>query len=129
MYPAEVLMDPWWTAAALMTLVTAGIHTFVGGAEIARPLLAATDLRTVPKLTSYYCWHLVTIVLFAMAAGFGWSALSADAREIGQACTLLSGAFGVWSLTLIVRSGVSPKILPQWALFLPILVVGAMGGG
>lgn len=121
-------MDPWWTIAAGLTLLTAGVHTFAGEVWIARPLLAASDLRRVPKLTAFYCWHMVTILLFAMAAGFARAASVAEAHELGVACTALAGAFAVWNIALVAGSRISPVLMPQWALFLPILVFGALGG-
>src|SRR6478735_10545487 len=60
-------MNPWLGAAALAAFSTFLIHTFVGGRLIARPLLAARDLPRVPRLTVYYCWHMVSLLLFGMA--------------------------------------------------------------
>jgi hypothetical protein len=121
-------MDPWWVAAAALALLTAAVHTFLGGREIATPLLEARDLQTVPKLTSYYCWHLVTITLFAMAAGYGWAASSGEAREVAWGCTALAGLFAALAPLIALRSGVSVRVLPQWLLFLPMALLGLMGG-
>jgi hypothetical protein len=121
-------MDPWWVAAAAVAMLTACVHTFLGGREIATPLLAASDLRTIPKLTSYYCWHLVTITLFAMAAGYGWAATSGEAREIGWACTALAWLFAGLAPLISLRAGVSLMVLPQWGLFVPMALLGLMGG-
>ena len=121
-------MDPWWTLAAGTCLLTAAIHTFVGERWVARPLLAADRLGTVSKLTAFYCWHMVTILLFAMTAGFVRAASVPAAHELGVACTALAGTFAVWSVALVIWARVSPRILPQWALFLPMVVFGALGG-
>ena len=59
-------MNAGFAVASALSLLTWGIHTFVGGPEVARPLLRS-ELRPVPKLTQYYCWHAVTLALFLMA--------------------------------------------------------------
>ncbi|MDJ1158131.1 hypothetical protein QNA08_07790 [Chelatococcus sp. SYSU_G07232] len=119
-------LQPWLAAAALLSAATALIHTFLGGREIAVPLLAARDLAPVPKLTAYYCWHMVTLLLFAMAVGF---ALAAAGRGEGLATglTILAALFALLSLGLVVGYRVNPWHMPQWALFLPIALCGALG--
>lgn len=65
-------MDPYLLSAALAAFVTAAIHTFIGGPEIARPLLESGDVPTVPKYTHYACWHIVTLTLLAIGRAFLW---------------------------------------------------------
>ncbi len=93
------------------------IHVFAGGAAIVRPLLAAKDLRTVPRLTNYYCWHLVSIVLFAMGLCWVWFLVDPAARAAAVMATGLSVAFMVWGLALVLWKRQKHMHMPQWILF------------
>lgn len=114
-----------WLACGAST-VTFLLHTFVGGPETVKPLLAS-DLGTVSKYTNYYCWHLVTLTLFAMSGFYLIAGLWPSAWELSAAATLLAGSFALWSvsLNLIVRK--HPLALPQWILFTPITIFGILG--
>lgn len=119
-------MNPWLVAAALAAFATFLIHTFVGGREIARPLLAARDLARVPRLTAYYCWHMVTILLLAMALALAWAARHPNPPLVALVL-LLAVAFTALSLGLVVAYRVNPWHLPQWSLFLLVAVLSAIG--
>jgi len=112
--------------AAALSLGTWALHAFVGGREVAGPLLRSA-LRPVPKYTSYYCWHLVTIVLFAMAAAFAYGAVVPGGRDVAALALILSSAFAVWSLALVRWKRQPPLHLPQWLLFIAISVVASIG--
>jgi len=113
-------------AASALSFATAAIHVFIGGPDAARPLLQS-EMRTVPKLTNYYCWHLVTITLLAMGAGFALAALYPGEALMATMWTVLAAAFALWSVALFVMRRVSPLALPQWALFTPIAALGVWG--
>lgn len=119
-------MNAWILAAAAAAFATFLIHTFLGGREIATPLLAARDLRRIPKYTSYYCWHLVTIVLLFMALALAWGAWSGE-RALVLAVLLLSVSFCLLSLGMVAAFRVSPWQMPQWTLFLVISVLAGVG--
>lgn len=119
-------MNPWLTAAALAAFSTFLIHAVVGGREIARPLLAARDLPRVPRLTAYYCWHMVSVLLFGMAAALAWTARHANPPLV-VLVTALALAFAVLSLGLVVAFRVRPWHLPQWSLFLVIAALAGRG--
>lgn len=108
--------------AAAMTM----IHIAVGGRLIARPLLES-DLDLLPRLTLYLCWHGITIVLGGMAA------LYADAlfwRQSADSVWLASGlaaTFFVLGWGYIAAFGLSPLQLPQWIVFGPMAICGALG--
>lgn len=119
-------MNPWLVAAASAAFVTFLIHTVVGGREIARPLLAARDLARIPRLTAYYCWHMVTLLLLAMALALAWAAGQANTALV-VLVTLLAFGFAALSLFLVLRYRVRPWLLPQWSLFLVIGVLGSLG--
>ena len=119
-------MNIFLAIAALLSLVTWAIHTFVGGPHAARPLLAS-KLGPMAKYTNYYCWHLVTLTLFAMAAGFGYAAVVPEGRDVAILLTILSAGFAVWSLILVGISRRSPVELPQWILFIAITIPAVAG--
>ncbi len=120
-------MNIWLAAAALVSLATALIHIFAGEREIARPLLNATDLASIPKHTQFYCWHIVSIVLLAMAAGYGYGSVEPTAIALNVMLTALAASFTIWSIGLILWKRLSPKHMIQWALFLPICSLGLAG--
>ena len=112
--------------AAGLSAFTACIHAFLGGRDVARPLLQA-DMARVPKFTNYYCWHIVTIVLVAMALGFAHAAVAPAAMIGAVTWTLIAAAFAVWSIALFLWKRMHPFALPQWALFAPIAALGVWG--
>ncbi len=119
-------MNLWAIAAAALTAVTGLIHVFWGGRDIARPLLASQELAFEPKMTAYYCWHMATIVIFGIAIAYLYAGVVTSAQELAIAATGLAGAFAVLSVALVVWTRCSPLTLPQWALFCPIAVLGAL---
>jgi hypothetical protein len=119
-------MNLWLAAAAAVAFATFLIHTVIGGREIARPLLAARDLSRIPRLTAYYCWHMVTILLFGMSAALGWAALHANTPLV-VLITALALGFTALSLALVVTYRVRPWYLPQWSLFAVIAVLAGLG--
>ncbi len=119
-------MNLGFLAAALASGLTTAIHVFLGGPQLVGPLLGSALAPTV-KHTHYYCWHLVTLVLCTMSAGFGWAAVAPGALELAVALTGLSASFGLWSVVLVIWSGQSSLELPQWSLFLGIAAAGGAG--
>ena len=113
-------------AAAALSAFTAAVHAFLGGRDVAKPLLEAEMART-PKLTSYYCWHVVTITLIAMSLGFAIAAADPGAAISAVTWTLIAAAFAIWSVALFIWKRMHPFALPQWALFAPIAGLGAWG--
>lgn len=118
-------MNAWMMTAAVLSLVTAAVHVFAGGRDVARPMLASCDLHAIPKFTNYYCWHMVTMILVVMAAAFVYAAMI-GARDIAILATLLAMAFASWSLALIAWKRLNPVHFPQWILFLSIAAAGIM---
>lgn len=120
-------MDPYLTAASVAAFATFAIHTWIGGPAIAGPLLKSNDMHDVAKFTNYYCWHLVTITLFAMGGGFAWAAKYPEGIELAWMSFLLSVAFLIWNVGLIAWKKQKPMEMPQWILFLAISTLGALG--
>ena len=116
----------WYSLAAVLSLATFAIHTFVGGRYIAAPLLKA-QLKTVPKITTYYCWHIVTIMLFLMGAGYGVAAFTGVAWSAAVLSTALAAGCAGLSILLTVTKKLKVVVLPQWTFFLPITLFGILG--
>ncbi|PCC68012.1 hypothetical protein SAMN02745121_04645 [Nannocystis exedens] len=109
-------MNAWLLGAALATLGCAAIHAFVGGPEVARPI-AASGLARVPRFTALYAWHMVTVVLVAMAVAFGAAARSEAHRSAATLAAALAVAFALLNLTLAIHLRARVRELPQWILF------------
>jgi hypothetical protein len=77
-------------------------------------------------MTSYYCWHLVTLALVGQTAAFA-TAAGGGSTELAFAATLFAALAALLSLAIVVRFGLRPLRFPQWALFLPIAAFGTAG--
>lgn len=120
-------MDPYLLSAALAAFVTAAIHTFIGGSEIARPLLESGDVPAVPKYTHYACWHIVTLTLVAIGFAFLWAGYTPGAEELGWFALALTCSFLLWGVSLIIWKKQSFRAMPQWVLFLAIIIPATIG--
>jgi hypothetical protein len=112
-----------WAASASM-LATFTVHTFVGGAFVARPLLADRSLPKAAKWLAYYCWHLVTILLIAMALAFGAAAAGVSARNAAIGLSVFCAACSLLSIAVTLRAGIAPWRFPSTTLF---AVAAALG--
>ncbi len=120
-------MNFWFLSAAVLSTAICVLHITMGGREAARPLLATTELDHVAKYTNYYCWHLVTIAIAVMAAAFAFASrpgANADAAIFASANAIV---FALWSVIMIVKHKLSPLQFGQWALFLLVGFLGAVG--
>lgn len=120
-------MNAWLALAAALAAATALIHLVLGGRHVAAPLLAAERLHAVPKFTMYYCWHLVTIVLAALALAFGLVATGLGSRDLAIFATGGAALFCLWSLGMIGLFRLRIAHFPQWVLFAAITLSGAIG--
>lgn len=120
-------MNMWFAAAAGVSALTCGVHIVFGGRETARVLIAAEELDHTAKFTSYYCWHLVTIAIGALAAAFGYASWAGSALDLAQFATGISLLFALWSIIMIVSFRLSPMRFAQWAPFMLIAILGVAG--
>jgi len=114
-------------AAAGLSAAVCLIHTFAGGRTIAAPLLKAQDLKPVPKYVTYYCWHIVTIVLAMIAGMFAVAGLRAESLDLGLTATALTAAFCLLGLAVPPLKKQKYTHMPQGWLFLPVAVLGVLG--
>ncbi len=124
-------MNKAWIAAGVGMGLTCLVHVYLGGPELAAPLLrqdeAGVGLTYAVRQALYYCWHLVTLMLAAMAGMFLYAAFNPRARSLGVTATLLTLGAGVWNVILGLSAGLFPEPLVQWILFLPLALIGAIG--
>lgn len=114
-------------AAAIASLMTFLAHLFLGGRDVAKPLLNAPDIEEVTKLTTYYCWHIVTILLFAMTGAYFYVSLIQFDLPLTIAITSLAGACALLNIGLIAIRQLKPLDYPQWVFFIPITLLGVLG--
>ena len=112
-----MLVEPKMLLPALLMLAIALIHLILGGRDIAKPLLEADHPSPVVIFTHYYCWHIVSMTLFALAAAFGFAAFAADALILARFATLLTIGFCIWGFALVLWKKQSHAQMPQWILF------------
>jgi len=120
-------MNFYFMSAALLCLIIAGIHVFVGGPQLVRPLRSSTNLHPVVRETHYECWHFVSICLAAIAGQFFWAAFVPSAYEVAVVGTLTATAFCLWGLALVPCVGQRYRDMPQGFLFLPVAILGGLG--
>ena len=116
-----------FAVAALATLATFVVHTFIGGVYAARPLLADGALPRASRWLNYYTWHMATVTLLVMTGGFAWAALRSDAADVATLLMALAAAFSPLCVWVALRGGVAPWRFPASWLFLIILAAGTGG--
>lgn len=110
------------TIAALWFLV----HIFLGGRDIAGPLLASTELHPVVRDVNYICWHFVSVGIAGMAGFFLWAGYVGD-TSLAMAGTLMAAGFTLTGVAIAFKQGANHLAVPQGWLFLPIAALGIAG--
>lgn len=113
-----------WTAAGL-ALLTFAVHTFVGGVYVARPLLADQTLPKASKWLNYYCWHIATVTILAIAGAFAYAALQQNDKSLAVFATCLCAALAPLSVAVALRGGINPLRFPSTSLFAATALTGA----
>ncbi len=111
-------------AAAIMSVVTFAIHTFIGGVVVARPLLKDNNLPKASKWLNYYCWHMTTIYTFAMGWAYAYVALRPDKIELIVFVSLINAAFSALSAAVALKGGINPLRFPSTSLFASVAILG-----
>ena len=109
--------------ATLLSAAWFGVHTFVGGAEVAGPL-RTSGIDPAILAPSWMVWHMVTGLLALMALLFGWATLAArpDPMLAGTGMALVLSIAGIAAAPIV---GVGYDLLPQGFLFVPVVLAGA----
>lgn len=118
----------YFLVAAIFMFLGAWAHFFMGGKEIARPLLEC-NLEEKPKSLAYYCWHLVSIELVVIAGIYTYLAF-AKVPEIVLSIAVIFISF----TASLLHVGVALKFkthmfkeTPQWLLFAIVSALGMVG--
>lgn len=114
----------FYAAAAIAGFTTCALHTFAGGAIMARPFYRKAAEKGVSTQAFRYCWHFVTVTLFATAIGFAFLAYRPDHAPFGVYLT--ANAFGFSALSFLVSNieGAPPFKSPPAILG---AIIGALG--
>jgi hypothetical protein len=116
----------FWAACAT-ALTTFCVHTFIGGIYVARPLLADQGLPPAAKWLAYYCWHLVTLMLGALALVFAAMAARSIASDIALALSIFCLCCSALSMAVATRGGIAPLRFPSTSLFAVVGLLGLAG--
>ena len=103
--------------AAVAAAAGVFIHGFVGSRIVVAPLLKAKDLTQPSRWLLFLCWHAVTVMLVALAAGFVWAALDPGAAVLGGMLAALTGTLAALTLYVCLRAGFPPWRVPPFVLF------------
>ncbi len=116
----------FWLAAAT-ALAAFAVHTFVGGARVARPLLADRTLPPASKWLNYYCWHMATITLVIVAAAFAYAAPRPGELALASFATVFAGSAAVLSAAVALKARIHPLRFPSTSLLALVAALGAAG--
>ncbi len=120
-------MNTWLVLAALLSVITCGLHVFAGGPGIHVPMLQSS-LQPVVKGVWSVVWHAVTAIIFTNSAAFYIAAQNPDtALVISLYPILISVVFTVLFLFYGLRRVGSVWPMPQWTAFALIAVLAAAG--
>lgn len=121
-------MDLWFLAAAVLSGLICLLHIFGGGPVTVPQLVTGNDdSGMVGRMTAYYCWHIVTIIIAAQALAFWMAAGSVEAHDLALFASSGALLFAVWSLAMIAIYRLKPLLFPQWVLFFPVAAIGFAG--
>ena len=114
-------------AAAVISIITFVVHTFIGGPRVAQPLLANADLPKASKWLNYYCWHVTTIFTFSMGGAYAYVARHPDRPELVIFLTIVTAALSLLSTAVAVKGNVHPLRFPSTSLFATVSMLGLAG--
>ena len=113
-------------AAAIMSVVTFAVHTFVGGPRVAAPLLADTNLPKASKWLNYYCWHITTIYTFVMGGAYAYVAFNTEKIELVVFLSILNVSFAILSAVVAIKGNINPFRFPSTSLFATVSILGIL---
>ncbi|MFN0045689.1 MAG: hypothetical protein ACKVOS_04410 [Sphingorhabdus sp.] len=117
----------WFWIAAAIAATTFYVHVFIGGPRVASPLLADEKLPKASKWLNYYCWHIVSILLAAMAVSFAFVAIGWATPQVAMLLGSLSLLFSLLSILVAVKGEINPLRFPSTTLFALIGITSLVG--
>ncbi|MEM6694297.1 MAG: hypothetical protein AAF626_06505 [Pseudomonadota bacterium] len=115
-----------FAVAGALAAIWLAVHFFIGGRQIARPLIEAGALPSVVRHTQYLCWHFTTVAIACMAILF-CAAIITGVAAYAMSATLLALGFFAVGVGLVIILGEAHTRLPQGWLFLPVAALGLAG--
>ena len=112
--------------AAIMSVVTFAVHTFVGGPRVAAPLLADSNLPIASKWLNYYCWHITTIYTFVMGGAYAYVAINPEKTEFVAFLSILNTSFAILSAVIAMQGNINPFRFPSTSLFASVSILGIL---
>lgn len=120
-------MNLFHLLAGIAALIVLATHVFVGGRLFVKPLLAAEQLHRVTRLTLYYCWHLVTLLIAAIAALYLLAAAAPHWLHLAITATVLATGASLLCLLIVIAWRQRPWRMPQWLFFAIVAALGTAG--
>lgn len=112
-------------AAAFVAAITFYVHLVVGGKRVAAPLLADRSLPPASKWLNYYCWHVTTVLIAFLCAGFTWLAVFPDTPSLAF-LGALTATLSALSAGVAMKAGIHPARFPSTWLFATLAGVSAL---
>jgi hypothetical protein len=113
---------------AVLNLVVAIVHTFVGESEIVTPLLA-TDAPDTVRWTLHSAWHMISVVLFV--SSFTLFNISRKGKD-SPLNKILPKYIGIQyiglAMVFVATSFVYGIFFPQIAMLAPIGILSLVAG-
>jgi hypothetical protein len=116
-----------FATAAVLSLITFAVHTFVGGRFAARPLLDAHDFDKAGRWLNYMTWHMVTVLLLVMAVGYGVAAVRPGSADVAVLLTVIAVILSPLSVWVAMKGGIAPWRFPSSWLFALIALSAGWG--
>ncbi len=93
------------------------VHVFLGGKYVARPLLADRRLPPPAKWLSYYCWHLVSLMLAFFAVYLAYGSLNRPNIFVLSGFCVFFAACSALSVFAANKGRIPPLRFPSTSLF------------
>lgn len=117
--------------ASLIAAFTTAVHVFLGGADVASPLLEST-LAAEPRITLFVVWHMASLTLGLSAVALFIGSLPRHAQPARYLVLFISvlwlGFAAAFVIVALSQSGNEWLFkLPQWILLAPVGMLGLWG--
>jgi hypothetical protein len=119
-------INPGYAVATAVALVGLGIHVFIGGKSMVRPLLASR-LPEPAKWLLYLCFHMVSLLCLTMIVVFSWAAQSFLGRPAAMVLTAVAFAAMLLAAFVGIRGRLKLRFNAPLFLFALIFVAGFWG--